>query len=96
MRKMKKQTIRAVILLMVFFLVPANQIVHVVVDEKMSRESNGFFEMVSVTGTVFTKRATKSLFLNDDTSDINIGYSMQASMVEPSKEKPRKQMEPST
>jgi hypothetical protein len=65
---MKKQTIRAVILLMVFFLVPANQIVHVVVDETMSRESDGLFDLVSVTGTMFTKWATKSLFLNDGTS----------------------------
>jgi hypothetical protein len=65
---MKKQTIRAVILLMVFFLVPANQIVHVVVDETMSRENNGLFDLVSVTGSMFTKRMNKNLFLNDGTS----------------------------
>jgi hypothetical protein len=75
---------------------PANQIVHVVVDEKMARESKRLFEPVNVTGTMFTKRVNKNLFLKDGSSDINIGYSMQASMVEPYKEKPSKQMEPST
>ncbi len=66
---------------------PANQIVHVVVDENQARESKGLFEPVSVTGTMFTKRMSKSLYLVDGSSDINIGYSMQASMVEPYKEK---------
>jgi len=62
---------------------PANQIIHVVVDEKMARESKGLFEPVSVTGTMFTKRVSKNLFLKDGSSDINIGYSMLASMIEP-------------
>lgn len=62
---------------------PANQIVHVVVDENQARESKGLFEPVSVTGTMFTKRVSKSLFLVDGSSDINIGYTMQAKMVEP-------------
>ena len=75
---------------------PANQIVHVVVDKKMARESKRLFEPVSVTGTLFTKRMSKSLFLKDGSSDINIGYSMQASMVEPYKKKPEQLKEPST
>ena len=66
---------------------PANQIVHVVVDENHARESKGLFEPVSVTGTMFTKRVSKSLFLVDGSSDINIGYTMKASMIEPYKQK---------
>ncbi len=62
---------------------PANQIVHVVVDENMARESTGLFEPVSVTGTMFTKNVSKSLYLVDGSSDISIGYTMQARMVEP-------------
>ncbi len=62
---------------------PPNQIVHVVVDENMARESTGLFEPVSVTGTMFTKSVSKSLFLVDGSSDINVGYTMQARMVEP-------------
>ena len=62
---------------------PANQIVHVVVDENQASESKGLFEPVSVTGTMFTKQMSKSLYLVDGSSDINIGYSIQASMVEP-------------
>lgn len=75
---------------------PANQIVHVVVGKKMAMESKKLFEPVSVTGTLFTKRMSKSLFLKDGSSDINIGYSMQASMVEPYKKRPEQQKEPST
>ncbi len=75
---------------------PANQIVHVVVDEKIARENKRLFEPVSVTGTMFTKRVSKNLFLKDGSSDINIGYSMQASVIEPYKEKPSKQIDPST
>ena len=62
---------------------PANQIVHVVVDENMARESTGLFEPVSVTGTMFTENVSKSLYLVDGSSDINVGYTMQANMVEP-------------
>ena len=62
---------------------PANQIVHVVVDENQASESKGLFEPVSVTGTMFTKRMSRNLFLVDGSSDINIGYTMQASMIEP-------------
>ncbi len=75
---------------------PVNQIIHVMVDEKMARESKGLFEPVSVTGTLFTKRMSKNLFLKDGSSNINIGYSMQASMIEPYTEKLSQHMEPST
>jgi hypothetical protein len=61
----------------------ANQIVHVVVGEDQARESKGLFEPVNVTGTMFTKRSTKNLFLVDGSAGIDIGYSMQANMVEP-------------
>ncbi len=75
---------------------PTNQIIHVIVDEKMAREGKGLFEPVSVTGTLFTKRMSKNLFLKDGSSNINIGYSMQASIIEPFKEKSEQQMAPST
>ena len=70
---------------------PANQIVHVVVGEKMARESKRLYEPVSVTGTLFTKRMSKNLFLKDGSSDIHISYSMQASMIEPYKQKQEQQ-----
>ena len=38
---------------------PANQIVHVVVDESQARESKGIFEPVWVTGDMFTKATVR-------------------------------------
>jgi hypothetical protein len=62
---------------------PPNQIVHVVVDESMARESGGMFEPVWVTGDMFTKATVKNLFLKDGSDDISIGYTLTASLVEP-------------
>ena len=57
--------------------------VHVIVDESQARESGGMFEPVWVTGDMYTKAAVKNLFLKDGSDDINIGYTLTASLVEP-------------
>ena len=62
---------------------PPNQIVHVVIDESVARESGGLFEPVWVTGDMYTKAAVKNLFLKDGSDDITIGYTLTASLVEP-------------
>jgi uncharacterized protein len=63
---------------------PPNQIVHVTPDKPF--EPSGLFEPVWVTGTLSTNSSRKSLFLLDGASDINIGYSLRANLVEPYKE----------
>lgn len=62
---------------------PANQIVHVVVDESQALESSGIYEPVWVTGDMFTKATVRNLYLKDGSGDINIGYTLTASLVEP-------------
>ena len=62
---------------------PANQIVHVVVDEGSARESKGMFAPVWVTGDMFTKATVRNLYLKDGSGDISIGYTLTASLVEP-------------
>lgn len=64
---------------------PANQIVHVVVDEGSAQESKGMFAPVWVTGDMFTKATVRNLYLKDGSGDISIGYTMTASVVEPYK-----------
>jgi len=66
---------------------PQNQIVHVFVDEKIARESQGLFELVNITGTINTDQKTESLYVVDGTMDINMGYTMQAKIIEPIKKK---------
>jgi hypothetical protein len=73
---------------------PANQIIHVIVDENQARESKRLFEPVSVTGTMFTKQMSKSLYLVDGSSNINIGYAMHASMIEPYKKESNSNTQP--
>jgi hypothetical protein len=63
---------------------PPNQIVHVKVDKPF--EFGGLFAPVWVTGLMTTSAAKKSLFLIDGSADIDIGYSLRASEVEPYKE----------
>lgn len=62
---------------------PPNQIVHVKADKPF--EFGGLFAPVWVTGQMSTSAIKKSLFLIDGSSDIDIGYSMRASVVEPYK-----------
>lgn len=63
---------------------PPNQIVHVKADKPF--ESNGMFAAVWVTGTLATASSKRALFMIDGSSDIDVGYSLRASTVEPYKE----------
>ncbi|HTS53267.1 MAG TPA: DUF3299 domain-containing protein [Burkholderiales bacterium] len=63
---------------------PPNQIVHVKTDKPF--EMAGIFMPVWVTGQMVAASTKKSLFLIDGSSDIDIGYSLQASQVEPYRE----------
>jgi hypothetical protein len=62
---------------------PPNQIVHVKTEKAF--EVSSIFMAVWVTGQMSTSATKKSLFLIDGTSDIDIGYSMRATEVEPYK-----------
>ena len=62
---------------------PPNQIVFVKVTEGI--ENRGRFTPVWVTGEMSVKAARKNLFLVDGSSGIDVGYSLQASQVEPYK-----------
>jgi hypothetical protein len=62
---------------------PPNQIVHVKTDRAF--EVSSIFMAVWVTGQMSTGATKKSLFLIDGTSDIDIGYSLRATEVEPYK-----------
>ena len=61
---------------------PPNQIVHIKSDEPVSL-SGGMFTPVWVTGRLSTTGAKKSLYLLDGASDVDVGYSLHASKVEP-------------
>jgi hypothetical protein len=63
---------------------PPNQIVHVKADKPF--EMAGIFMPVWVTGQMTADSTKKSLFLIDGSSDIDIGYSLRASQVEPYRE----------
>jgi hypothetical protein len=63
---------------------PPNQIVHVKPDKPVTM--TGMFEPVWVTGQLRAGAIRKSLSLVDGSSDIDIGYSIQASRVEPYKQ----------
>lgn len=63
---------------------PPNQIVHVKADKPFANLA--VFAPIWVTGKMSTASARKSLSLVDGAADIDIGYSMQASVVEPYKE----------
>jgi hypothetical protein len=59
---------------------PPNQIVYVKLEKGI--ENAGQFKPVWVTGEMTVKAATKNLYLVDGSSGINVGYSLQASLVE--------------
>jgi hypothetical protein len=61
---------------------PPNQIVHVRSDKPVS-VGGGMFAPVWVTGQLSTVGAKKSLYLLDGASDVDAGYSLHASKVEP-------------
>ena len=62
---------------------PPNQIVYVKLEKGI--ESRGRFTPVWVTGEMAVKAATKNLHLVDGSSGIDVGYSLEASQVEPYK-----------
>ncbi len=59
---------------------PANQIFHV--RPETSFESEKLFQAVWVTGNMSVGASKQSLFFVDGSSDIAVGYSLQASSVE--------------
>jgi hypothetical protein len=63
---------------------PPNQIVHVKPEKPV--EMGGMFVPVWVTGQMTTGAIKKSLSLVDGSADIDVGYSLRASVVEPYKE----------
>jgi len=63
---------------------PPNQIVHVKPDKPV--EMTGMFVPVWVTGQLKTGAVRKSLSLVDGAADIDAGYSLRATQVEPYKE----------
>ena len=63
---------------------PPNQIVHVKPEKPV--EMSGMFAPVWVTGKMTTGAIKKSLSLVDGSADIDVGYSLRASRVEPYKE----------
>jgi uncharacterized protein len=63
---------------------PPNQIVHVKPEKPVAM--SGMFEAVWVTGQLTTGAIKKSLSLVDGSADIDVGYSLRASRVEPYKE----------
>ena len=64
---------------------PPNQIVYVKL--KKGIENAGGFTPVWVTGEMKVKAATKNLYLVDGSAGIDVGYSLEASRVEPYKSK---------
>ena len=62
---------------------PPNQIVHVKADHPVEMVS--IFMPVWVTGQMSTTPSKKSLYLVDGTSDIEVGYTLRATEVEPYK-----------
>jgi hypothetical protein len=62
---------------------PPNQIVYVKLDEGI--ENKGRFAPLWVSGEMTVKSMTKDLYLVDGSAGIDVGYSIQASRVEPYK-----------
>lgn len=60
---------------------PPNQIVHVKPDKPI--EVAGTFDAVWVTGRMAASGSRRSVFLIDGTADIDVGYALQATKVEP-------------
>jgi hypothetical protein len=60
---------------------PANQMVHVKVDEGFASE--GLFAPVWVTGQIKTAMSTQSISLNDGTTEVEAGYQIRASDIVP-------------
>ncbi|XCN74694.1 MAG: DUF3299 domain-containing protein [Candidatus Electrothrix aestuarii] len=61
---------------------PPNQIVYAVSEEPISYTINDIFRSVVVTGRLTAKAGSKELFLVDGSSDIDIGYVMEAEAID--------------
>ena len=62
---------------------PPNQVVYVKLEKGI--DNAGWFAPVWVTGEMTVKAATKNLYLVDGAAGIDVGYSLEASQVEPYK-----------
>jgi hypothetical protein len=60
---------------------PPNQIVHVKADKPV--EYSGLFRPVWVTGRISASASRKSVYILDGASDVDVGYALQASEVQP-------------
>jgi uncharacterized protein len=60
---------------------PPNQIVHVKADRPV--EYNGLFRPVWVTGRIHAASSRRSVYILDGASDVDVGYALQASDVQP-------------
>lgn len=64
---------------------PLNQIVYVNIIQKGGYKVKTMYEPVWVSGQISVKSMVKDLFLVDGTAGIDIGYTLQASLIEPYK-----------
>jgi len=64
---------------------PPNQIVHVKIVQKEGYRVKTMYEPVWVSGEISVKSMVKDLYLVDGSTGVNIGYTMQASQIEPYK-----------
>ena len=65
---------------------PPNQMVHVQVDQGF--EGNGLFTPVWVTGRIVTRPQSLNLSLVDGSSDVSVGYGLEAVLIEPYVQQP--------
>ncbi|MGD8294133.1 MAG: DUF3299 domain-containing protein [Desulfobacterales bacterium] len=64
---------------------PPNQIIYVKIGRNKRYKSKSLYEPVWVTGVISAKSMVKDLFLVDGSAGVDIGYSMQATRIEPYK-----------
>ena len=62
---------------------PPNQIVHVKIVQKEGYRVKTMYEPVWVSGEIAVKSMVKDLYLVDGSTGVNIGYTMQATHIEP-------------
>ena len=65
---------------------PPNQIVHVNIVQKEGYRVKSMYEPVWVSGEISVKSMVKDLYLVDGSAGVDIGYSIQATDIEPYKE----------
>ena len=65
---------------------PPNQIIYVKIVQNRSYQSKNLYDPVWVTGIITAKSMEKNLYLVDGSADIDIGYTIQANLIERYKE----------